>query len=68
VFRKCDTEGYRIVVEEVPDLRGAQGTEGMDEAHPRIELRIPGESFLQARQPQQHHAQIAPIEDVPHLF
>jgi hypothetical protein len=40
----------------------------VDEADPRVQLRVTGESLLQTRHVNQHHAHVSAVVEVTYLF
>jgi hypothetical protein len=56
------------MVEALAHLVRAQGTKRVHKAYPRIELRVPGQAFLNPGHANEHHPNAPVVKDRTHLL
>ena len=68
VERHVQAKLHPLVLDNPLQFQAAQGSELVDEADSRVQLRVAGESFLQTRHANEHDANISTIVEVAELF
>ena len=68
VERHVQAKLHPLVLDNPLQFQAAQGSELVDEADSRVQLRVAGESFLQTRHTNEHDSNVSAIVEVTELF